>query len=309
MARAGNDFFWQFLRSIDHGYSYDCAVEVGCNDFYLTTRLAAVCRHVVGVDPQWRGKKARIEQDNVAVLGKCINEVEPTHEIPARPDLILAVHTLEHIAEPLKDLTGLIDFAADEALIVVEVPCFDTQLRLLRFDQVFHQHIQYFSVSSLIKMFGKLGCGYVKHTFNYQFWGGTLLAMFRKGQPVSEIDFMPISAVVSAKERFLARCYDTTQQLESCGSRLFAYGASQLLPTLAYHLRSDMAEFEAVLDQSPARIGKYFPGLVPQIILPNQAQGIEEAVIFITAIDSARQIMRACFDRNPRLILRPLCDI
>ncbi|KKK78811.1 hypothetical protein LCGC14_2839810, partial [marine sediment metagenome] len=68
------------------------------------------------------------------------------------------------------------------ALFIIEVPSFDTLINNHRFDQVFHQRVNYFSLSSMKKLIDLSGCEYIDHTFNYNFWGGTMLFAFKKSE-------------------------------------------------------------------------------------------------------------------------------
>ena len=51
----------------------------------------------------------------------------------------------------------LVKEGADDALYLFEVPGFDNLIERMRFDQVFHQHAQYFSLHSFLRLLDLVG--------------------------------------------------------------------------------------------------------------------------------------------------------
>jgi hypothetical protein len=304
MSKSSNDFIFSLLSSRDKETKYKFTVEIGCDDLYLTRLLSSISESVVGVDPQWRNRSINTDLENISVIGKRLDELDLPTELHSKPDLIVAIHTLEHIPQPLNEFARLVDHAADDATIVVEVPCFNTQLDNLRFDQVFHQHVHYFSTFSMNVFIERLNCSLISFHLNRNFWGGTLVAVFKKGgkNPNTQCKIFK-DDVLKSRAEFYETCNVTSKKLSSVKNKMYAWGASQILPCLAYHLKTDFSEFSAILDRNIDRSGKFFPDLTPQIITPNLVDDIEESVIFISAIDSARSILKDCIDRKPLSII------
>jgi hypothetical protein len=175
----GNDFFLNFLRSVIGNRELSCIVEIGCNDLYLLKRLEHQARSLVGFDPIWKDQPDH-SVGKIDVKGRFIEEIHPENDIPARPDLVISVHTLEHVNDPLTSLRPIFERAADEACFIIEIPGFDSLVKAGRFDQIFHQHLNYFSLASANAMIEKLGGEYVAHIFNYNYWQGTMLVAFKK---------------------------------------------------------------------------------------------------------------------------------
>ncbi|MBI3316121.1 MAG: methyltransferase domain-containing protein [Candidatus Omnitrophica bacterium] len=180
----GNDFFLGFLDRISDHRRFKSVLEVGCNDLYLLKKLRKKCSSGCGIDPIWRGKPPKSES-GINVIGKFIEEVDLEKEMEERPDLVISAHTFEHMNDPRGSLEKLMRFASKEALFIVEVPGFESLLDGRRFDQVFHQHIQYFSVASFYRLIEDLGGNCLGHVFNKDYWGGTLLVAFCKKESVS----------------------------------------------------------------------------------------------------------------------------
>jgi len=194
---------------------------------------------------------------------------------------------------------------------VCEVPGFDSLVTNSRFDQVFHQHIHYFSLASFQRMIYEIGGEYLTHTFNYDFWGGTMLVAFRKRdnfKPRMEGTKGPSEKLISKRyEMFrdqLAGLMKTIDYMKE--GPIYGYGAAQILPTLAYHLQSDLSFLEGILDDNPSREGLTYPQLPVRIFQPHEKMTLEGASVLITALDSIRPILKRITPMKPRHILVPL---
>ncbi len=309
IATRGNDFFSVQLRTITNGRKYKSLLEVGCNDLYLLHKSQDLADRLVGVDPIWAGRDHALNS-KTKVLGGFVEDIVVGTHIETPPDLIISAHTFEHIHDIYGQLSRLVNIAADRCLFVIEMPCFDTAVRLRRFDQVFHQHIQYLSLSSMRRLVERLGCSFIGHVFNHQYWGGTLMFWFEKGQAKSSIgkighDQMQLRLVSKAYSEFRDSLRTAREQAASLGEPCYGFGAAQMLPVLAYHMESDLGFMEAILDDNQDRWMSRLPGVKPMIRGLKENE-LTDAAVMITALDSARPIARRLLGLNPRRILYPL---
>lgn len=310
----GNDFFFEFLNDVTTGRRFECVVEVGCNDLYLLRKLDARAKSFYGFDPIWR-ERDHTEAGRITVSGKYIEEIQPSSDVPEKPDLFISVHTLEHVNDPLASLRPFFDHAREGAMFLLEIPSLDTLIRTARFDQIFHQHLNYFSVGSLQRMVRELGGEYIDHRFNYGYWLGTLMIAFRK--PVKGRKPPPPPAPATAPTRALfesqlrlfrgqmVNLRGTLESLSATGTQLFGYGAAQMVPSFAYHLESDLGILECIFDDNTAKEGLTYPGLDVRITAPPDAERIKEGGVLITALDSARQLTQRLASIPARYIVQP----
>lgn len=309
IATKGNDFFFDQLLKITNGRSFNTLLEVGCNDLYLLNRTQGLAKNVIGVDPIWIDRDHDLNS-KTRVLGRFIEDIDINRDIGSKPDLIISAHTFEHIQDFYGQLATLVEFADDECLFVIEMPSLESLLDQYRFDQVFHQHIQYVSLSSMRRLVLRLGCRFLGHTFNYDYWGGTLLFWFEKVGNNIDNDFQQFEAldVWSLRRKFAdfkLSLQVTLDQVSSLKEDCFGFGGAQMLPILAYHMGSDLDFMNAILDDNVDRSGTRLPGVSPEIRTPLVGE-ISDATIMITALDSARPILRRLIDVNPRRIIHPL---
>jgi hypothetical protein len=310
IATSGNDFFFEFLKSVAGGRRFRRAVDVGCNDVYLLKKVSAVADELIGIDPIWQGRESEVAAP-LRVVGRFVEALDIEHDLGGAPDLVVSAHTFEHIDRPREQLQHLMSSAAGDALFVVEVPGFDSLLANYRFDQVFHQHLQYFSLESFDRMLELIGARRVAHTFNYGYWGGTLLVAFSRSTGSAAVNGRPpkpTAEMVQARHRVFRQQLDSAMavvgSITSCP--IYGYGAAQMVPTLAYNLRSDLSFLRAILDDNPDRVGRAYPGLPVPIANPTSAGDLSDAAIMITALDSARPILRRILHDRPRHVVMPL---
>ena len=216
-----------------------------------------------------------------------------------------------HINEPKEVMEQLVEMAAPGALIAIEVPSFDTLLELNRFDQVFHQHIHYYSLSSFKYLINSLGCTYLSHAYNYSYWGGTMIVVFE--ETVSSENFIDSKSITnndiySSLSRFeeqLSSFNDLINNQKDI-NKIYGYGGAQMLPTIAYHLGSDLSWCEAILDDDESRNNKMYPHLPVRIMKPSDDFSLADSSVFIAALDSARPILIRLISLRPKRIMYPL---
>ena len=310
-ARHGTSFFLSALDEVAPGRHFNCALDLGCNDLYLLKQLQGRADARVGIDPVWVSKDDQRDDKGITVIGAAIEDVNLAQALEAPPDLVVCRHTLEHIYDPRAVLQQLFAAAAENALFLFEVPGFEALVYRLRFDQVFHQHLQYFTLASFRRLLQEVGGVYISHWENYHDWGALLVAFAKdgKGQEQRGKIVEPTFDVSAIRERYiifrrqLSTANEVLKSLE--GTTIYGYGAAQMLPVLAYHLDNNLSSLTAVLDDDPAKDGLHYWNLPLVIRYTANITDLEAASIFITAVDNVKPILSKLLARRPRHIIYP----
>ena len=313
ISTSGNDFFLNFVEDVTEGRHFECITEIGCNDLYLLRKLPKRAKKLVGFDPIWKDQTLG-DSDGISVIGKYIEEINPESDLPQRPDLVLSTNTLEHVDHPLNSLRSLFDYAQPGALFIFEVPSLDTLLMIGRFDQVFHQHLNYFSLASIRRMIFELGGEFLTHRYNYGYWLGTMMVAFQKPVTISRLGTGEVSELSPiTREQIGSRYADYRQAMEAMcrsfehlitqGAQAVGFGAAQMVPTLAYHMRSDLGELQAILDDNPDKSGRTYPGIATTIRPTSEFPTLKNHAVLITALDSTRPLLDRLRSLLPRYIV------
>ncbi len=306
-ASAGTDFFLDFLDQVAAGRQFQCALDVGCNDLHLLRRLKDRTRHGVGIDPIWAGREDQCPDSHIIVCGALAEQANLATLLPVPADLIVARHTMEHIHRPVDTIRLLLAHSSPDVLIIIEVPGFDTLVRRRRYDQVFHQHVQYYSRSSLTQLVHECGGEVAATAENYHNWGAMLVAMRRAaGRPAPAPRPAPsVRAIIDGFRRFRDDIADVEPFVISLGGPIYGYGAAQMLPVLGYHMRTDFSFLEAIIDDDPSKDGMGYWNLPVRIAQRSPAIDLSDATVLITAADNAAPILRRLLQDRPKHIVTP----
>ena len=307
-ARKGTQFFMSVLEEVASGRHFRCVLDLGCNDLYLLSQLKGRADVRIGIDPVWKGCESDREDASILVYGSSIEDVDLSM-LPEKPDLVVCRHTLEHVFDPGTMLNLLLESAAPDALFVFEVPGFDGLISRFRFDQIFHQHLQYFSFASFARLLDNVGARCLLSRENYHDWGAMAVVFVRSASAnVHEADARrpSLSDIHNRYHLFRQQMMASSAMLSALsGTTIYGYGAAQMLPVLAYHMKTDFGQLAAVLDDDPAKDGIQYWNLPVKVMLPGRVKNISEASVLVTAVDNVQPIMTKLLANRPRHILYP----
>jgi SAM-dependent methyltransferase len=306
-ARKGTNFFLSVLGEVAPERRFRCVLDLGCNDLFLLNLLKDKAEHRVGIDPVWRGREDERQDHSIKLFGMNFEDVDLS-QLPKKPDLIVCRHTIEHIVNPQKVVKALMSIASDDAIFIFEVPGFDGLIQRFRFDQVFHQHAQYFSLSSFLKLLEVVGGRHLLHRFNFHDWGAMAVA-FVKGdvKPQEDVKLWSITEIVDRYSLFQNQMKMTGELLAyHSKSPIYGYGAAQMLPIIGYHMGTDFSELIAVIDDDESKDGIGYWNLPVKVISGEKIYSLHDATVLITAIDNINSIMTKLLRQQPRQILLPL---
>jgi hypothetical protein len=305
-------FFINFFNQVVASQTFDTIIELGCNDLYLLKQLQTRAKKLIGIDPILKGKETEIEEENLSVVGDFFENVE----IDSNIDIVICKDTLEHISDPKQFVKKIVDKGSENTKFFFQFPLLEPLLTDCRFDQVYHQHLNYFSLSSIIQMLDELGCGLIDYTVNYEHWGSIIIAFKKKGD---NIKYKKTAWQISSED-IIERYQVFKQDLENTGKRLqyfknevlYGYGAALMLPVLSYYLKNDLSCLECIIDEDESKEGLYYINLPISIKHSNKIKNMSNAVIIVTATFSninTKMIMKHLLEIDPKHIIYPLRTI
>ena len=133
-------------------------VEIGSNDGFLSEQFKNLGYDIVGVDPSHymaglamdRGVKTYCNlfgEESSERVRSDIGEV----------DLIVANNVFNHTNDTEDFLRGVYNLISDDGVFVYELPYWYNTIKDKKFDQIYHEHVSYYTVKSsyeLLKQFG-----------------------------------------------------------------------------------------------------------------------------------------------------------
>ncbi len=288
-------------------------LEVGCNDLYTLNYLSDRANALCGIDPIWRNRPAPNTNPKIKVIGDFFEKVNLS-ELNLTPDVVLCSHTLEHIDDPVSLLRSLVTTASDETLFFFQFPGLEPLVRDGRFDQLHHQHLNYFTLQSVVAALNLAGAELLKYEYNYNHWGALMISfrMANSRSPKTNRQFLRRYRPVTAPEvRHRYQLFKKNNQAIDAelaamleDRMVYGFGAALMLPLLAYHL-PHIRKLACIIDDDPQKQGLYYINLPLQIVSSEKVRDFTQASIAITAINS-KQNIRAIAQKLIRLNVRDI---
>lgn len=249
-------------------------IEVGCGKGYFLELLKGLGYAITGIDPAYEGESADVIKAPF------------TRGLGLAADAIVLRHVLEHIQDPVSFLAEIAN-ANQGGQIYIEVPCFDWILEHKAWFDLFYEHVNYFRLDDLRRMFGTV------HEAGHLFGGQYLYIVADLGtlrltpeQPV------PRLALPDGFTASLDRAVQIIQSAPEQGSAI--WGASSKGVIYSLFLQRAGVAVDRVVDINPAKQGRYLPLSGARVSSPQEAMDAlpEGANLFVMNSNYLEEIKR-----------------
>ena len=274
-----------YARDVLHAYQSQAqkfTLEIGCNDGDLLRHFSDAGCTTLGVDPAmgpvsvaWdRGLDVRVRPFSLAFA-------RDLHDNTGPASLILANHVLAHVADVSDMLAGISHMLANWGCAIIEVQYLPDLLVNNAFDLVYHEHRNFFSLTSLETAALRHGLYLIDVSFTNR-QGGSIRATFSKA-PFHfrglEIDTVtrsegwlqglgPYEGFQGRADRIKERLMNLLYQEIATSHAVVGYGAPAKATTLMNFC--NMVELPYVVDTTKAKQGRFIPGVGTQILAPHE---------------------------------------
>jgi hypothetical protein len=196
-------------------------------------------------------------------------------------DVIHAHNVLAHVPDLNGFVRGLRQLLKPDGVIVVEVPYVKDMIDRCEFDTVYHEHLSYFSLTSLNALFTRNGLT-IQNVEQLPIHGGTLrvyaghessqsvaeLLRDEQAWGVSELNFY--SGFGARVEQLRDELVTLLRDLKAQDKRIAVYGASAKGTTLLNYCGLGRETLDYVVDRSSVKQGAYTPGTHLKIHAPEK---------------------------------------
>ena len=259
-------------------------VEAASNDGYLLRYFVRAGVPSLGIEPA--ANIAEIARaGGIETIAEFL-DVDLARRIVAgrgQADLVVANNVLAHVPDPHGFVGALGILAGADGRISVEVPYLRDLVDRLEFDTIYHEHLSYFTVTSLVRLLEPHGLT-VRHVERLPVHGGSLRVSVGHGaEPAAAVEQLIAEEAtwgVSDSARFAQFAGDVARlraelnrfvtELTSSGAVVAAYGAAAKGVVLANtcDLGADLIRF--VCDRNPHKQGKLLPGVRIPVVAPER---------------------------------------
>lgn len=293
-------------------------VEVGSNDGYLTEQFIKEGYRAVGVDPSpymANLAKERKVETIVCLFGKEV--AENILNSYGKADLIIANNVYNHADNPVEFTKAVASLLSPNGCFVFEQPYWLISLKSGKFDQIYHEHVSYFTVKSAEALLARAGME-IKSASSINYHGGSLRIIAQKKgiakkeseealnmikeeekygtfKPETYNEFMKSN--LKQRDIFLQKLYKIREE----GHPIIAVGAAAKGNTFLnfYHLGRTVLEY--VTDSSPHKKGKYTPATRILIVGDEIFGKYSKVYALILSWNIAHQLKPILYKINPNI--------
>ena len=249
-------------------------IEVASNDGTFLRQFKDKGCQVLGVDPARNiatqatdtGIPTWAEFFDTTIAKKILTE-------NPHPNIVMARNVIPHVKEIHSIVEGLSSLVDATGMVVIEFHYAKTIAKELHYDSIYHEHLFYFSIRSLCKLFMQYGL-YPFDALESPISGGSLVLFFSRGEAKPSMTLRELIKTedlsglndLSTWQRFGVESKKHAQSLKSIvveyaqKGKLVAYGASARSSTLMNFAGISSQEIDCIIDQNPIKHELYTPG-------------------------------------------------
>ena len=266
--QAHSEYFQDYLKSIidlfkSQKFNESKIVEIGCGKGFFLERMRENHFHITGFDPAYEGENPNIIKDYFS---------DQYSNLDA--DLIVLRHVLEHVPDPLVFLHSIAKALNYTGKIYIEVPSLEWILNKGAFWDIFYEHCNYFTFSSLKAMFKTAMQGVL---FNNQY-------MFL----IADLSDLQDQAGVCSSNQcrqsdfsYLFKKLELYKDFVKKHAGMVIWGAGAKGATFVNLVDPDRKHISGVIDINPKKQGGYIGKTGHEVISPIRLNKHEVNEIFI----------------------------
>ena len=258
----------------------DSIVDIGGNDGTLLDafkRMTNIELNYLNIDPSKNLVKLS-EEKGIPVLNDYFS-LETAKNIDYKVKIVTSTNVFQHLRDTNSFADGVYHLLEDDGLWLLEFPYWIHDLETNQFDQIYHEHVYYYSVTALQLMMEKHGFKIIRAE-KQNIHGGTLRLVMAKQTSNIEADDSLDSIIENEKNydleyyknwgnqvyTHLDKCKDIITQLKLEGKNIVAFGAAAKGCIFLNACGITDSEIDFIIDDTDIKQGKYMPGTGIKIV-------------------------------------------
>lgn len=288
----------------------DLVAEVASNDGSLLKCFKALGMKTLGIEPATNlaasARAAGIDTVN-EFFSSPVSETIRAARGEARA--VIGNNVFAHVDDPADFLDGCRRLVADDGLVTIEVPYVGELLDRVEYDTVYHEHLSYFSITSMLRLCERVGLRAVRID-HVAVHGGSLRVYMSRSrrdhadavkameaaehQPDGAADVRRYRKFAEDARAHRSALKSMLTDLRGQGVRLAGYGAPAKGNTLLNYCQIGTDLLPFTVDKNPLKVGMYTPGMHIPVREPEALMEGPDApsAVLILAWNFAEEIMQ-----------------
>jgi len=265
----------EFMRKNDYISNKTRLLEIGSNSGEFLKEIKSSVLSILGIDPAKKiSEKANsegIETINDFFGQRSLKKLKKYND---KYDLIIGRHCMAHNCDVRSLISTVFEIMDDNGVLVIENAYAANTINNVEYDQIYHEHMFYFSISSIENLL-KINNMRLINCMTSSVHGGSIVFFAVKEQSKhKEVDelknYKYKEGLVLSKEsvyHFASRAKTNSIKLKKLidkikadGKSIYCYGASAKGSTLLNHANITSNEIDYCIDNTPEKQNKLMAG-------------------------------------------------
>lgn len=268
-------------------------IDIGSNDGVALKPFKDLgFKKILGVEPA--KNLAKLANKNKIKTVNCFLDTKNLKKIKKNADIILASNVFAH-SDKLREMAEcMLKLIKSNGTIIIEIQYLLNTLQDLTFDNIYHEHYNYWSLTSLVRFFEQFKAKIIKAE-KINTHGGSLRIYVKKDKN-SKVE-QSVKVLLKEEEKFGLKKFETYEKfaekiykikknvnnnikkLKTNGKKVVGYG-SPAKATTALNFFGISEEIECIVEDNKLKHGKFLPGMkIPIISKTNVKEKFDYALV------------------------------
>jgi len=300
-------YMFTYIQELTSLSTDDLVIDIGGNDGSLLSEFKKKSRidlQYLNIDPSENLHKLS-EDKGIPVLCEFFS-LEVAKKLNRKAKVITSTNVFQHLQDINSFVKGVYELMNLDSIWVLEFPYWIHDLETKQFDQIYHEHLYYYSITSLQKMMDKHNLQIVRAD-KQAIHGGTMRVVIVKKESLLQKDFL-VEHIKSTELRYtedyyknwgagiwnhLKQCKKTILDLKSRGFKIACFGAAAKGCIFLNSIGITHKEIEYIIDDTKLKQDKYMPGTGIKIVSREELKDNHVDYILILAHNFSDYIIQS----------------
>ena len=307
--------FTELADKIKSEFNPKVVVDIGSNDGVLLKPLLELGCEAIGVEPA--GNLAKQANNNGLATICSYFDRDTVNKIildNGKADIVVASNVFAHLDEYHDIIENVKRMLSEDGTYIVEVQYFADMIRDMTFDNIYHEHVLYYTLHSMINLFNKHNMT-VYNVEKITTHGGSIRAYISKGkspqQSVNDLireerengidNLQTLETFNDKLQKNIKEIRELFNRLNKENKRIFGYGAPAKSSTMINSIGLNNNSVELIIEDSPLKQGLFTPGSHIPITGPEILEKETPDYLMIFAWNYADEIIKKVEEKYSRM--------